>query len=327
VELPDRVEFQMDGSFGEIILSNMDLTKVKGRILLKDRILTLSNLTANFLDGTIVSDGSYRYVKPDMPHINLDLKLSQMNIPAMFKTFNTVQRFAPMAGYMQGKVSGDLNLNSQLGDSLMPLWQTVLSKGTLQIADAKFEGFKPLNAVADAIKLDQLRDPALRDLSPSYEIKDGFFHLKPVTFKIGGYQVVATGANGLDKSLDYSLNLQIPAEQLKTSANATIAGLVGKDLNLLTDETISLNTRIGGTVDNPKVETSPGQIVKGATKQLQEEAMKQAEQKKQELENQAKDEIAQRKAAVEDSIKRAAEAQKEQQGQKLKDKLKGLLGK
>jgi hypothetical protein len=320
VELPARIEFQMIGNFAEIVLDNMDMTNVKGKLLLKDQTLTLTDLSADFLNGTMISNGTYAYIKPEPPHINFNLKISQLGIPNMFKTFVTVQRLAPMAEYMKGQVSGNLNFNTDLGDSLMPVWQTIMSQGALQIPQVQIQDFAPLNKVADVLKLSELRNPVVSNLAPSYEIKDGFFHLKPVTFKIGSYQILASGSNGLDKSLDYSLRIPVPASQIQSGVNSALSGLVGKNVNLQGNETVMIDVGIAGFINNPKIQTSLGEIAKGATQQLQQQA-------KQQLEQEAQKKLEEQRTAVQDSIDKALEAQKKKQTEDLKKKIRGLFGK
>jgi hypothetical protein len=320
VELPARAEFQMAGNFNEILLDNMDMTNVKGKLLLKDQILTLTDLSANFLGGTMVSNGTYSYIKPAKPHINFDLKLSQLGIPEMYKTFVTVQTFAPMAGYLKGQINGTVNLSSDLGDSLMPLWQTLISQGALQIPQAQIENFAPLNKIADVLGIAAFHDPAISNLAPGYNIKDGFFHLKPINFNIGNIPVIATGSNGLDKSLDYQLNLQLPASMIKNNLNSALSSIVGSNTNLMGDETVTVNVGVSGLINDPKISTSLGQIAKGLGKQLQEKA-------KQELEQQVQQKLNQQQSTVEDSVKKVIEAQKQKQTEDIKNKIKGLFGK
>jgi hypothetical protein len=323
VELPDRVDFQMNGAFKEILITNMNMTNVKGRLLLRNRQLTLDNLTGDFLGGSMVSNGTYTYLKPNKPHVDFDLRMSQLNIPDMYKTFMTVQQLAPMAGYMQGQVSGNLNISSDLGDSLMPLWQTILSSGSLQIPKATIQNFEPLNRVASALKLDQFKNPAISNLAPSFDIQKGFFNVHPVSFKIANYDVIASGGNGLDKTLDYQLKVQIPAAELKSSANSAISSLLNRDINLLTNETVVVNAFIKGPITSPNVTTSLAEVAKGAGQQLKQQAEQEVQQRKQQLENEAQQRINEQKAAVEDSLKKEAE---KRGGEEIKNKLKGLFG-
>jgi hypothetical protein len=320
VELPARVEFRMTGNFAEILLDNMDMTNVKGKLLLKDQMLTITDLSADFLNGTMISNGVYTYIKPEPPHIDFKLKLSQLSIPDMFRTFVTVQRLTPMAEYMKGQVSGNLNFNTDLGDSLMPVWQTIASQGALLIPKVQFQDFAPLNKVADALKLSELRDPAVNNLDPTYEIKDGFFHLKPVTFKVGSYEIIASGSNGLDKSLDYKLKIPIPASQIQSGVNTALSSIIGKNVNLQGNETVIMDVGITGFINNPQIQTSLGEIAKGATQQLQQQA-------KQQLEQEAQKKLQEERSAVQDSINKAVETQKQKQTEDLKKKIRGLFGK
>lgn len=326
VELPDRVEFSMTGEFKKLTVTNMTMTEMKSRLLLKDRKLSLIDLTANFLGGTMLTNGTYSYFKPGNPHVDLDLKLSDMSIPDMFKTLVTVRSFAPVAGYMQGRLSGNFKINSDLGDSLIPILETVSSKGKLQIPEARIKDFVPINKIADALQFEPLRDPGISNFDPSYTINNGVFNIDPTTLKIAKYQVIMSGSNSLDKSIAYNLKLQIPAADLKANMNSAISNLVGRDLNLLTNENIIINVDVGGTIDKPQVKTALSQIAKGAAEEIKQEALREAERRKQELEAEARQKMEQQKSSLEDSLKKQLESQKKEGEEKLKEKIKGLFG-
>jgi cell division ATPase FtsA len=170
------------------------------------------------------------------------------------------------------------------------------------------------------VGLSELSNPAISNLTPSYEIKDGFFHLKPVTFKIGNYQIIASGSNGLDKSLDYSLKVPVPASQIKGGVNSALSSLIGKNVNLQGNEIVIVDVGVTGLINNPKISTSLGEIAKGATQQLQQQA-------KQQLEQEAQKKLEQQRSTVQDSINKALEEQKKKQTEDLKKKIRGLFGK
>ncbi len=316
IPLPERVEFVLASRFGKVSLMNLTMNDVNGKLMLKDRVLTLVDLKANMLQGTMTSNGSYQYIPPAKPHIDFGLAMKNVSIPDMFKTFVTVQRLAPFSEYMTGSLSSELRINSDLGDSLIPIWSSLSSQGFLEIPQAKVENFAPLNKVAETIKLSALNNPTMANLSGAFAIKDGRFHLNPTPMKLGQYQLTASGSNGIDKSLDYILKIQVPAAELKSSANSVISGLVKQDVNLLTDETVIVNVGVGGTFNDPSVKATSSEIVKGTTDQLKKAAEAEAEKQKQELQRQAEEKAQQQKQELENKVK-----------DKAKDKLKGLFGK
>jgi uncharacterized protein involved in outer membrane biogenesis len=327
VELPDRVEFTMSGEFDQIIVANFNLTDVKGQLILKDRKLFLSNLNGGFLDGQIVSNGTYSFTKPGDPHVDFDLKLTDLSIPQLFKTVSTAQAFAPMAEYMEGTVSGNVRLNSDLGDSLKPIWQTLSSNGSLRIPEARVEGFGPLIKLGEALKLERLKNPGFSNFAPSYGIDNGVFNLNPTTLRLSDYEAVLSGSNSLDKSIDYVMKLNIPASDVKANINSALSSLIKQDVNLLTDETVVIDARLTGTFDSPQIQTSLAQIARGAGEQLKKEAQAEAERKKQELEAQAKKKLEEQKTALEDSLKKEIEQRSKGKGDDIKDRIKGLFGK
>lgn len=317
VELPERVEFLMAADFKQVQFDNLNMTNVKGNLLLKDRKLNLMDLESQMLQGTMVANGSYEYISPKAPHIFFDLKLKSLNIPDMYQSFMTVQRLAPVAEYLNGMVSGSININTDLDQKLMPVWDKMFSQGALDIPKVNVQNFPPLNKTADILKLSPLHNPALNNLNPNYQIKDGRFYLKPMTFKVDQYQILASGSNGLDKSLDYLLKIQIPAAEVKKEANAYLAGLIKQDVNLLTNETVVVDVNILGSIKDPKIQTSVSDIVKGTTDQLKQAALKEADKQKSEAEKQAQAELEKQKQELEKKKKEAEE--------QLKNKLKNLF--
>lgn len=319
VVLPAGVEFLLQAAFNKVTMENLDLTDVSGSLQLKDQTLSLLGLKINALKGSIAATGSYSYLPPKSPHLFLDASATELSIPTTFEKMVTVQRFAPIAKYLTGSYSGKININSDLDASLLPVWQDFFSKGELSIPKANLQDFLPLNKVADALQMTQLKNPTLQNLVPAYLIEGGRFNLKPISLKVGNYNLTASGSNGLDKSIDYLLKIQVPAAELKSKTNSIISGLVGSKIDALTNETVIVDVNIGGTLTNPIVKTSLGEIVKGTGDQLKGAASAEADKQKAEAEKKLQDEM--------DAQKKELEKKKKEAEEKLKDKLKGLLDK
>lgn len=317
VSLPDKVEFKANAVFKKVHYDNLDLTDVNGELILKNRILKMSGLSANLVKGSMTANGSYEYIPPEDPHISFDMEITKFDIPEMFKTFVTVEKLVPMAEHMTGTVSGRLDLHTNLGDSLIPEWQTVSSRGSLNIPRARLENYKPMNKVAETLKNDKLQNPTIINFNPSYEIKDGRFYLKPTNFKAGGYNITASGSNGLDKTIDYKLEIEMPSSD--------VSALVNQDISMLTGNTIIIEMFITGTNTNPKVRFSLEQVKKAIAEQVKNTVKKEADKKKKMLEEKAKKELEKKKKQAEDKLKKELEEKMKKEEEKLKEKLKGLF--
>ncbi len=327
VELPDKIEFTMSGLFKRIYITNQVIDNLQGRLTLKNRTLYLENLSGGFLEGAIECRGTYKFVRPEKPKIDLDLKLSDMSIPAMFRSVTTVKALAPIAGYMTGSLSGGLKLSSELGDSLAPELGTLSAIGSLRIPRAAMEGFPPLAKIADHLKMEKLRNPTLTNFAPDISIENGRLYFKPVNVELGGYQIVASGSNGIDKTIDYSLKLHVPAGEVSRDGGSPIAKMLKTGVELLPDQTVVVDIGVRGKIDDPGVSTSVADVLKGTAAQIKQEALRQVEQQKQHLEQQAQQQLQESKQTVEDSLKKELERKAKQEQDKLKDKLKGLFGK
>lgn len=320
VELPGNIEFLLAADMKKVLFDNLTLNNVKSNLLLRDKKLNLTSLEANLLGGQLQTSGSYVYLPPKKPEIFFDARIAQFNIPDLFQNFLTVRQFAPIAGNLNGIMNGQLSFNTEVDEkNLMPNWQKFFSQGNLQIPKANLNDAAPFNKLAETLKINELHNPALNNLNPKYTIKDGRFHLQPMTFTVDQYQIYATGSNGIDKSLDYTMKVQVPAAKLNQSANAAISKLLKQDLNPLTDEAVIIDVKITGLYDKPQIATSFSDVVKKATDPLKVAAQQEAEKQKALLEKQAEEALAKQKAEL--------EKQKKESEDKLKDKLKDLLKK
>lgn len=283
VELPANIEFYMTADFNKVLYDNLELENVTGKLTLKDQILKLDNLNMNLLNGSMIASGAYDARTPQNPQIDFDMKITQLSFGQAFEKFVTVQKFAPMAQYIQGDFNAQFNLNSKLDNHLMPEWNSLKSLGNVDVKKANIAGFEPLNKVADAIKFDALKNPALNNINPNFKIEGGRMILDPFDMQVEDAKINVQGSNGIDKSIDYTLGIDLPASRFKGESASFVNQIFGSQSNLNEAETVKLNVGVGGTISNPKVTTSVKDVVKSAVEkkvdQTKENIKKEAEKK------------------------------------------------
>ena len=292
-DIPENVNFKMKAKFKKLLYDNLDLTNVNGEILVKDSKVIMNNLKMNLLNGSLSGNGYYAKNKyQENPDIKFDLDVKDLNIKETYDKFVSISQFAPIAKFIQGSFSSNLSMNTTLDNTMMPIWETFFSNGLLNLKTAEVKGFKPFTTVGSILNLQELSNPKLQNVNPKFEIKNGRFYVKPFNYKIGNYNIVMAGSNGIDQSIDYTMDIEIPAEDLKNKANSAISGLIGKDLNVVKSGTVNVKALIGGTVDNPKVSTSAtdvvSNVVEDATKAVVDEAKLQVDKAKEEAEKKIK---------------------------------------
>lgn len=320
VEIPENIDFTLNSTMNEVIYDKWDIRNFKGTVVVRDKKLEFNGVNFNLLGGSFAINGFYDSKNIKAPTTNLKLNIKNVSIPETFKAFNTVQQFAPIAKYMSGNISADLDFNTVLGPDMMPDWKTLSSYGRLILDRAVVENFMPLKSVADQLKIKTFDKLELKGIRPSYKIENGRFSLTDVIkFNVEDIKAEVTGSNGLDKTLDYVMGLDIPAAKLSGQAGDAISNALGiKGVSL--PKSVKANVLFGGTIDHPTVKVSLKDMVSGTVDALKDKAKEELEKKKKELEDKAKGEIDKQKQRLEEE-KRKAEEQARQKVEQEKKRL------
>ena len=119
---------------------------------------------------------------------------------------------------------------------------SLTGEGTLQTRNVQVDGFQPLVELAKALKIKQLENTRVQDVSFSYEFLDGRMVVKPFNMKLDRVQANVKGSTGFEKQdIDYDMTAKIPSDIFGSGATQAVAGLLGK-----------ANQAIGGNFQVPK---------------------------------------------------------------------------
>jgi hypothetical protein len=283
IPVPPKIDFNLNATAAELAYGKLKATDARGRLRLKDQRVTLEDFRMNALGGEMGMTGFYETTNPAKPTFDVGLTMAQVDIPSAFQAFTTVQLLAPVAKYAAGKVTTDARVNGALGKNMMPLFPDLSGRGTLQTSKLVLHDFPPMSKIADVTKLEFLKDPTLEPVHTAFQIQGGRLKVAPFTVKVGPATMTVSGSNGLDQSLQYTLQLRVPRSAFGGAANQAVAGLVSKagragiDLNAAPE--IPLGIQLGGTVTNPSVKVEVGSVASSVTKGA-EQAVREAATKK-----------------------------------------------
>jgi hypothetical protein len=269
IPVPPRIDFGVNATVAELTYDKLKMANARGRLQLKDQRATLENFRMNALGGEIGITGFYETTNPAKPTFDVGLKMTKVDVPSAFRAFTTVQMLAPVARYAMGKVTTDLRLNGALGKNMMPLFPSLSGRGALQTSQLALHDFPAMNKIVDLTKLQFLNNPTLRDLRAKFQIRDGRLVVDRFPVKLGPTTMSVSGSNGLDQSLQYSLQLRVPRSALGGAASQAIGGLVSKagqaGIDLTAAPEIPLGIQLGGTVTNPSVKADVGSLASSVT--------------------------------------------------------------
>jgi hypothetical protein len=90
----------------------------KGSVGMKNEIATLDHLTMEVLGGKVGLDGSYNTQNHSKPNVNFSYDIKQIAIADLAKNFVTIEKLAPIAKYVKGKISTSFTMKTDLQASM-----------------------------------------------------------------------------------------------------------------------------------------------------------------------------------------------------------------
>ncbi len=331
IELPKNIDFNMSVAANEVLYDNLNLKDVKGNMSLKDGVLSFSDASMKTMGGTIALDGKYDPSDLTAPAFNFNLNIAELSISEAFKSFNTIKAFAPIAQNLTGKFNSNLNFSGKLGQDMMPLLASLDGKGLLKVAETALKDSKILEGITSLTKLKDVNTLQLKNVSIPITIENGVMDVKPFDVKLWDYQANIQGTAGFDGSINYLINMLVPAGKFGAQANSLLASITGTEMD--ENSTIPLALNLSGTYNSPKISLAGGSSIEsllanalkarvsGEAQGLQTKATEQfnAAQDSMKQVLKAKSEIAQ------DSAKKQLEKQVDVAKDKAVDEAKKLL--
>src|SRR5688572_23011434 len=225
------------------------MTNAAGDVIVKEGVTNLSGLRFNMLGGAFVVNGTYDTKNLAHPKYDFGLKIENVSIKQAANTSTLVQTYAPIAGLVNGNFSTDFKLSGELLQNMMPNLTTVNGGGLIKIAQAALKESKILSSITSLTKLDDTDQVTFKDVLMSASLQNGRLSVKPFDVKFGNYKTTVAGSTGLDRSIDYTLKMDVPAGKLGSQFNSFIASKTGAKTD--PNGTIPLTIGLGGSVTDP----------------------------------------------------------------------------
>jgi hypothetical protein len=294
MEVPGGIDFVMSADFAQLVYDNMDLKEVKGSLKVKDKTLWLENLRMKTLEGQIAVNGSYNTTDIDKPAVDFALDIKDVDIKQAFATFATMEKLAPVAGLASGKISTLLTLKTDLDGNMNPVFSSINGTGKLMSPSITLSNVNSLTKIADALKIDKLKQWVIEKINLTFDIKDGKVFVKPFNANLGKSKAEISGWNSFDETMEYVMQLQIPRSEFGGAANNVLNNLISeanaRGANFSAGETIPVVVLIGGTIRNPVITTSLKTAATGAVEDMKMQVKETIQEKKEEAVQKVKEE-------------------------------------
>jgi uncharacterized protein involved in outer membrane biogenesis/vacuolar-type H+-ATPase subunit H len=333
--VPDNLNVSLDTDIDQLLYGNYDLRKIKGRVEVANQAVVLDQVEARGFGGDMEMSGGYDTSDPEKPAFDIKYDLKRLDFGKTFQAVNTFQKLAPIGQYIDGKFTTSLIMSGELGNDMMPKFNTLNAEGFLQTIDGVIKNFKPLQSIGNSLNVQELKEAISLDNTKNwFTIKDGAVEVQPFDYTLKGIDMKIGGRHFVTQEIDYQIRAKVPRKMLESNAVGAAAGqgldfLQGEasklGLNFNKSEFVNVQLNLTGALTDPKVavkflgldgETSAGEAIKGEVKAQLDEKVKEG---KAAAEAVAKEAIDSAKTVVQEKVDDLKDEAKKKAEQAIKD--------
>jgi len=255
IRIPENIDFDFNALIDNFIYDKIKASNLKGHIIVKEGILSMKETGMNILGGSVRMDAVYDPRDTLRPSVKINAGIESLGINDAFNSFNTVQKLAPTASGLNGKVNIDLTYSSLLGSNLMPVIRTITGGGRLRSNEVTLVKSTVYNKMKEVLKLGENYTNTFKDLNISFKINDGRIIVSPFDAKVGNIKMNIGGDQGIDQTINYIVKTEIPRSDLGSSVNSLIDNLSAQasrfGITYKPAEMIKVNVKVTGTFLKP----------------------------------------------------------------------------
>lgn len=294
--VPNNLDFTVNAQADKVHYDKVDLSQLSGTLRISDQTVTMKDIRANALQGTMKIDGTYSTKEnKQKPDISLTYDVKELDVQQTFKAFNTVQKLMPIAQFLSGKLSSQLTVKGKLGGDMTPDLSTLSGDGNLLLIQGFLKKFAPLDQLANQLNVSALQDISVRDIKNYFAFENGRMTVNPFRVKLSNMNMLIGGSHGFDQSMDYTLQLALPRSLMGQKGTSLVNNLVtqanNKGIPVQVSDTVYLNVLMGGSILKPSLRTDLKEVAGNAVNNLKNQATAMVKDKLDTVKNTVKDSL------------------------------------
>ena len=265
--IPKNIELAFGTNIKEILFDSLVINSVKGNVETSGGIATLKNLSMDMLNGNLIMNGAYNTANPDKPSVDLNLRVTDMDIHSAYNAFSFIKQSLPIAMNCNGKISAAMKFSSELDKEMSPIMTTVNGGGSLSTKGFVLNDNPAMTQLASLLKNDELSRLSISNLKIDFKIEQGNIIVDPFTTNIAGNPTTFSGNQTADGKMDYTMSMNIARKYFGKDIDNVLKSIPGAN-NI---QSLDVDVKLGGTLDKPTITPDLSKALKKIEKEAGKE--------------------------------------------------------
>lgn len=282
--VPADLDLTLNAKAGSVQYDKVTYTNINGTLQLANETVSLKNIKAEALEGTLLFNGTYSTrTNKKQPDISISYDVKSIDIQKAFFAYNTIEKLMPIGKFLDGKLNSQLSVSGELNSDMMPDISSLTGKGNLLLLEGVLNKFAPLEKIANTLQIKELQAITVKDIKAFFEFAKGKVLVKPFTIKVKDIEMEIGGMHGIDQTIDYFVQMKVPRKYIGSQGNNLLNSLAEKanssGIPVKLGDVVNLSLKLGGSITNPSIKTDLKEAAADAAEDLKQQAIDFARQK------------------------------------------------
>ena len=248
-QVPEKLDLSFQSTIQRAVYDKIPISNINGLVKVKDQHLDLNELTMDILQGKLTVNGSYTSNMECKPLFDFKMNLENVDLPSAFQSFSTFQRYMPIAGKSQGKISTQFGLSGVMNKKMNLVPTSLNGTGILNTQNLMIVDSPIFDQIRGIIKKEKLKNVKIDDFTAKFQFENGRLNLNPFKTTIADQQATIYGNLSAIREINLNLDFIVNRNDLGADINKGIDILPGSQNIKMVEASVILK----GSITKPEV--------------------------------------------------------------------------
>ena len=200
-----NADIRMDAS--NIVYSDLDISRAKAKILMKERCLQITETKAETNMGTVTFDGFYATRAKNDLKTGFSLNLIDITAEKVISLMPSIDTIMPLLKSFKGLLNCEIAGTAQLDTSMNIIMPSINGVMRIEGEDLSISDNELFNTLAKKLLFKNKKEGKVDKMTVEGVIKDNVFEIFPFVLKIDRYTLAMSGLQNLDMSFKYHVSV------------------------------------------------------------------------------------------------------------------------